>query len=35
MHMYNICFYWYTHTNLEAHSVTVLVFETFAHVHLP
>ena len=33
--MYNICFYWYTHTNLQAHSVTVLVFETFAHVPLP
>lgn len=24
-----------SHTNLQAHSVTVLVFETFAHIRLP
>lgn len=29
MNIYNVCFYCYSHTNLEAHSVTVLVFETF------
>lgn len=31
--MYNICFYWYAHTHIDAHSVLVLIFETFAHIH--